>query len=93
MLAGPDNLAALCDVVERVRPQAVVLASPFPMLADQTRFPQDSQVVGDSGLTHVQDVLELGHVAFPLRQEFKHREPCKIRQGVVPLTDMRHAQR
>ena len=91
--ARTDDHWELGHVFERVGAQAIVPAPAFAVFTDQPRFSEHPQMVGDAGLTYIQDTLEFGDVAFTLGKEFQNREPSEIRHGVIPLPYVRHVQR
>lgn len=73
MLARTDHLWELRHVFQGVGAKAEVLPAPFAVLTDQPRLAENLQMVGDGGLACAQDLLELTHAPFPLREEFQDR--------------------
>lgn len=93
MLAGADHLGEGGHVLERLSAKGEVLPAPFAPLAHQARIAEDFEVVRHSRLRSVEDLLEFGDAAFPLRQELEDRGPGGHRDGMEPLVDVGHFDR
>jgi hypothetical protein len=61
----------LGHVFQGVGAKAEVFPASLAVLSDQPRLSENLEVIGHAGLGCAQDLLELGHTPFPLRQEFQ----------------------